>query len=208
MPETDPEKKVTNVAHNAPQGDISGPPTKPAPVTGTAAPNGQRRFSHDVILAIIEHGNRSIIILVIAFLALITIYCARDPLGAWLSKTGSLRVASFEWKVREEAARAQVSSELSKLRSLDNGQLQLFLIIGSFREKKAAGDFNINYTGEELTKPNLDKLQELGLVSDVGVAPNGNFIWTVTPTGYKLHRVLFENTIEAIKAAATNCNCQ
>lgn len=167
-----------------------------------------RQFKKELILAIIEHGNRSIAILLVAVMVLIAVWILRAPLRSWLSNAQSVKVGSFEIRLREQARSQQISNELSKLQYLDDAQLQLFLIIGRFRERKSAGDFHISYSGEELNKQNLDKLQSLGLVTDVQIAPDTNqFTWKVTETGTKLHKLLLGNAIQSIRAAAALENC-
>lgn len=189
---TEPPAAETSVASN--------------PDTTSASAN--RSFKHDVILAVIEHGNRSIAIILIGVMVLVAVWILRAPLRSWLANAESVKVSWFEIRLREQARTEKISNELSKLQYLDDVQLQLFLIIGRFRERKSAGDFNISYTGEELTKPNLDKLQSLGLVTDVQTAPGtNNFSWTVTENGTKLHKLLLDNAVRSIKTAAETANC-
>lgn len=194
MSETDPP---------APQPPVE---TDPPKVSTSASTN--RQFRRQVILAIIEHGNRSIAILLVAGMVLIAICILRVPLRSWLSRAQSVKVWSFELQLREQARSQQISAELSKLQYLDDKQLQLFLIIGKFREHKAAGSFEISYSGEELNKPNLEKLQSLGLITYVETAPGSNhFNWLVTEGGAKLHKLLFETAAQSIKTAAIMENC-
>ena len=181
-------------------------PTETDPTKAPTSASTNRQFRRQMILAIIEHGNRSIAILLVAGMVLIAICILRVPLRSWLSKAQSVRVGSFEITLREQARSQHISSELSKLQYLDEKQLQLFLIIGKFREHKAAGDFHVSYSGEELNKPNLEKLQSLGLITYSETAPDSNtFTWKVTDGGQKLHTLLLGAAAQSIKIAAQDC---
>lgn len=192
---------------------IPEPPNTPDAETGRIGPpsfdgDRQRPFREDVILALIEHGNRSLLILLIVIVAGIVAFIAKEPLTRWLSSAESVKLGYFEVQLPRQARSAGVSSELRSLIGLNDQQLQLFLIIGKGRETKAAGEFDISYSGEEITKENLEQLQSLGLINGVGpgTAPN-TFRWGVTDNGKKLHKVLLDNATASIRMAAAVADC-
>lgn len=120
------------------------------PPERTAAPPND--FRRELLIAIIQHGNRSIVILLISIMVAIGVLLARKELAGWLSNAESVKAFSFEVRLREGAKSKGLDTEFSKLANLNDEQLQLFLVLGKQRISKAAGEFSISYAGEELTR--------------------------------------------------------
>jgi len=162
-------------------------------------------FRRELALAIIQHANRSVAILLIALMVAIGVFFARDRLANLLVNAESIKAGSFEIKLRQAAVDQHVAAEFARLAGLTDHQLQLFLILGKARKTDAAGRFDIEYTGEEITRENLEVLQQVGLLSGVKeVAPAGSsrFEWTVTPKGTQLHSLLLEQIVRSVRNAA------
>lgn len=160
----------------------------------------KRVARREITLAIIQHGNRSVVILTIFLVVFVGVFFARKPLYSWLLTSGSIKIGSFEWKVREEVASAGLKPELGKLTDLSDEQIQLFLVVARARKTNAAGANSISYSGEEVSGDNLNKLQSIGLLTNVRPEGQG-WSWTVTETGQRLHEILFKQITRSLRSA-------
>lgn len=57
----------------------------------------------------------------------------------------------------------------------------------------------ITYRGPEVTRENLGKLQEVGLLQDVR-EEGGNLHWSTTKKGEQLHAIIFDQVVVAIRS--------
>src|SRR6185503_12905145 len=110
-----------------------------------------------VSLALIEHTSRPLAYLIIAILAF---FFVREPIFDLLRDAQKVKVGSFEVELRARVNQANVGDEFRALQSLDDEQLQLFLIVGKERSDKVP----VIYEGEEAIEENFSKLRELGLL--------------------------------------------
>lgn len=154
-----------------------------------------RANKQDILLAFIEYSSRPAATLLIGMTFLVWLFIVRDQLFNFLDKSTSLKVGSFEMQLRDVVEKANLNPELRTLQELNDQQLQLFLIIGKERE-------SIAYYGEELTEKNLKKLKQVGLLSDYHVKTQGEFRWTVSDKGSKLHNIITSLIINSIRQSA------
>lgn len=140
-------------------------------------------FKHQLFLKAVEHTSRPVANILIAALILVFGYYTRDFWFKLLERSETVKVGSFEVKLREVADKANLSSELTTLRELNDEQLQLFLIIGKERSQ-------IGYYGEELSLENLKKLKDVGLLSEFSQQPNDRWNWKVSEKGFRLHKII------------------
>jgi len=201
--------------------EITEPTPKPSVAAQTQTPTMEAPektdqqstpFGREVALAIIQHANRSVAILLIALMIAIGVFFARHQLAGLLVNAESIKAGSFEIQLRQAAVDQHVAAEFARLAGLSDHQLQLFLILGKARTTDVAGQFKIAYTGEEVTKQNLEALQQIGLLSDVREveqkgSPN-KFEWSVTPEGTQLHSLLLEQIVRSVRDAAKGAQGQ
>jgi len=152
-------------------------------------------IKRDVLLALIEHASRPLASVFIGLIVLMFFFFAKDHLIDLLGKTDSVKLGSFELKIREEADSKGVSRELRELQGLNKQQIQLFLIIGKVRQE------HITYGGEEVTEKNLYALQDVGLLQSYTKREDGGFDWIVSQKGDELHDIIFKNVVMEISQA-------
>ena len=87
-----------------------------------------------------------------------------------------------------------MGEEYKKLETLSLEQIQLFLIVGARRKA------DISYRGPEVTRANLEKLQEVGLLLDVKEEEDGNLSWRTTEDGARLHRIIMDQVVASIRS--------
>jgi hypothetical protein len=161
------------------------------PVVKVASPE----FTRQLILSAVEHASRPIATVLIAVFLLFFGYCTKDRWFSLLDKSETVKVGSFEVKLREVADKANLSPELRTLSELNDEQLQLFLIIGKERNP-------IKYYGEELSLENLRKLKEVGLLSEFDQKPNNELGWKVSEKGHRLHKIISSSINSSIRNSA------
>ncbi len=166
----------------------------------TARPRAS--FRSELALATIQHANRSLVILLIAFMVAIGTYCGRKQLSNLLANAKSIKAGGFEIELQEAAVNRGVAPEFARLAGLNDQQLQLFLIAGKKRGSNAAGTDDISYTGEEVTKENLYKLQEIGLLTGIEEFGDKRYRWQVTDKGVQLHELLRGQIVISVREAA------
>lgn len=193
--ETESES-ISSTASESPNGE---PPEIPKP-----PPNSFRR---ELALATIQHANRSIAILLIALIVASVLFFTRKELTCWLANAESVKAGSFEVRLRAGVRANQLGAEFSKLVDLNDQQLQLFLILGKKRGSTVAGKYDIAYTGEEVTGPNLYKLRDIGLLAKVDQTGTTTYDWDVSDNGMRLHKLLLEHIVTSIKESAA-CQCE
>lgn len=151
--------------------------------------NGSRK---ELVLALIEHGCRPAAIVLVGLLVFLWLVSVKDPLLGLLDRTQELKVGGFSIRIREKARTADLIEEYKKLETLSLQQIQLFLIVGAKR------DAHITYGGPEVTKENLEKIQEVGLLQDVR-EEGDSLKWRTTMKGEKLHAIIFDQLVAAIR---------
>jgi hypothetical protein len=147
-------------------------------------------------LALIEHGSRPLVNLLIGLFVIILLFWAKDPLFNLLSRAQELKVGSFEIQLRDEAEVANLSLELRTLRKVTPDQLALFLVIGRQREQ-------IVYNGPEVTEENLEALEKASLLSSLERLPDGRFSWQVSEQGNRLYEIISAQLQLAINRSAS-----
>lgn len=137
----------------------------------------------EITLALIEHASRPAATFIIGMTLIAWLFFVRGQLFNFLNKAETLKVGSFEVKLRDIAKNVNLDPTLFALKDLNDQQLQLFLIIGKKREQ-------IRYIGEEVTEDNLSKLKNAGLLSSYETLQNGDFKWTISENAVKLHNII------------------
>jgi hypothetical protein len=150
----------------------------------------------EVLIALIEHGSRPAAFLLVGLLVVVWLFAVREHFFDVFRNTESLKFGTFEVKLRASAVAANVGSELQALGTLNDEQLQLFLILGRRRG-------HISYEGEELTEENLRRLQEIGLIAEMKKLPNEKLWWRVSEQGHKLHEITRNLILSSIRLSAT-----
>jgi hypothetical protein len=156
----------------------------------TDAPAAPRR--PEVLLALIEHGSRPAALLLIGLAIMGWLFAVRKPVFELLTRAQDVKVGSFEFRLRVDAASANLSAELTRLRELSQEQLQLFLVVGRERAE-------IQYRGPEATEANLRALEKAGLLSEVRREGDGTLFWRVSQTGHVLHELIFSQLLLSIR---------
>jgi hypothetical protein len=185
-------------------------PDTPSPDTGssdTGSPDAQftktvvstKRepdpYRREILLALIQHGSRPLGLLLITLALLFAIYCARCQIQLWMANAELVKFGSLELRVREAVTQStEVGKQIKSLGDLTPDQLELFLIVGTQRNT------DINYSGPEVSGPNLLKLQELGLLRNVNPDPL-KLSWAPTEKGNQLHNALLGLVGDSISRA-------
>lgn len=150
-------------------------------------------MSEKIAVAWIEHGIRPVVYLILGLGFIVWLFCVREPLFQVLGAgETTVKAGSFEFSLRATANAGNLAHELTALQTLDDAQLQLFLVIG--KERKP-----IQYHGEEVNEQNLRKLKEAGLLLDYRKAEKGGFRWDVSEKGHRLHDIIFAQVVKSIK---------
>lgn len=170
-------------------------PEEKSPITEPVVKVASSEFKHQLILSAVEHASRPVATVLIAVFLLVFGYCTRERWFSLLEKSETVKVGSFELKIRQDADKANLSTELRTLSELNDEQLQLFLIIGKERNP-------IKYYGEELSQENLRKLKEVGLLSEFDQKPNDELGWKVSEKGHRLHKIISSSINSSIRNSA------
>jgi hypothetical protein len=145
----------------------------------------------DILMAIIEHGSRPVAYTIIALLTFLFLFSIKGPAFDLMKDAQELKIGSFEVRLRADVDLYGLNNELTALQTLNDQQIQLFLVVGKRRE-------HITYIGEEVTQENLDALYKAGLLSEVTKEKNGDFFWYVSEKGHQLHNLIFQQVTKAI----------
>jgi hypothetical protein len=148
----------------------------------------------ELLLALIEHGSRPAAILLVGLLVVVWLFAVREPLFRVLRNATLLKLPWFEIQLQQRAAANDVVAELEKLQTLNDEQLQLFLVVGKKRE-------HIAYEGEEVTQENLEALRAAGLLDSVESLGEKRFRWQVSRDGHRLHDIIRQLVFEAIRSS-------
>jgi hypothetical protein len=149
-------------------------------------------MSDRIAVALIEHGIRPAVYLILGTAFVVWLFLAREPLFQWLEGGDTtVKAGSFEFSLRAKASAGEVANELTALQTLHDAQLQLFLVIGKERRP-------IQYHGEEVNEENLRKLKEAGLLLDYQRTEQG-FRWKVSEKAHRLHDIIFGQVVKSIK---------
>src|SRR5712691_5744428 len=81
----------------------------------------------EVLITLIEHGSRPAAFLLVGLFVVVWLFSVLEPLFNVFRQAETLKVGSFEVKLRVSAAAANVGHELQALGTLNDEQLQLFL---------------------------------------------------------------------------------
>ncbi|WP_432719623.1 hypothetical protein R0381_000238 [Jeongeupia wiesaeckerbachi] len=150
-------------------------------------------MSEKIAVALIEHAIRPIVYLLLGAAFIVWLFYVRGPLLDILGRGDTtVRGPGFEVSLRMQAKEGDLSDELAALQTLNDTQLQLFLVIARQRGP-------IQYNGEEVTEENLNRLKDAGLIVDVRRTDQGAFQWSVSEKGYRLHNIIFRQVIRSIK---------
>lgn len=196
----DDSPDTTDTAPASDSANTTKPPetTSSAPIAVTPERDHQNR---EILLALIQHGSRPLVMLLIFVIVALAVFFARCHIYLWLANAESVKIGSLEVRIREEAQSGELGKEFRSLANLSDEQLELFLIVG--RERKS----NINYKGQELSEANLRQLQDLGLLQNLTPAANNQFSWEVTDTGQKVHSTLLRLVADSISRAVRTPVC-
>src|SRR5262245_53037383 len=154
----------------------------------------EQKPNNELRLALIQHGSRPAAIVFVAVLVVIWLFPMRERFFSLLGHAEELKLGSFSLRLREQATSANLGEEYKKLETLSLEQIQLFLIVGAKRKA------DISYRGPEVSKENLEKLQEVGLLQDVKVQEDGNLSWRPTEEGTRLHKIIIEQVVASIRS--------
>jgi hypothetical protein len=154
-------------------------------------------MSEKITVALIEHGIRPVVYLLLGLAFVFWLFSVKEPLFQVLKSSEThFKAGSFEVSLRAMANAGHLADELTALQTLNDAQLQLFLVMTKWRRP-------IGYHGEEVNEENLRKLKELGLLLDYRKDDKGEFHWEVSEKAHRLNDIIFSQVVKSIKRTPT-----
>ena len=154
-------------------------------------------MSEKITVALIEHGIRPVVYLLLGLAFVFWLFSVKEPLFQVLGTSEThIKAGSFEVSLRAMANAGHLADELTALRTLNDAQLQLFLVMTKWRRP-------IGYHGEEVNEENLRKLKELGLLLGYRKDDKGEFHWEVSEKAHRLNDIIFSQVVKSIKRTPT-----
>jgi hypothetical protein len=150
-------------------------------------------MSEKITVALIEHAIRPVVYLLLGLAFVLWLFSVREPLFQVLGTSEThFKAGSFEVSLRAMANAGHLGDELTALRTLNDAQLQMFLVMTKWRRP-------IGYHGQEVNEENLRKLKELGLLLDYRKDDKGEFHWEVSEKAHRLNDIIFGQVVKSIK---------